>query len=235
MRQTDVSKTELVEGPDQAVTLPDVCSYVRGSYRALDKLGPDPSACLHKRLRQAQPERVFTTPDHPELVEGQAQPERGDPHDCEMWVRARVEPGAGPWRRRTPPDRTWVTDLRGAAGGTRQGRILGRRAAQQWGRRAQRASSSDSPGLFERSERSERSEFPGATPLRAAQCSRRIAPTAPDSAPAGCRLPRSSRPMRMPRSSQTMQMPRSPRRCENRDQPAPFNQTTPISSPINTG
>ena len=68
-----------------------------------------------------------------------------------QWVGAsttlvgRVQPGTGPWRQRTFP------------GCTRQGRILGRRAAQ---------------------------------------CSRRSAPTAPDSAPAGCRLPRSSRPMR---------------------------------------
>ena len=42
----------------------------------------------------------------------------------------------------------------------------------------QRASLSDSPRLFERSERSERSEFCGATPDRAAQCSRSEAQTA---------------------------------------------------------
>ena len=53
-----------------------------------------------------------------------------------------------------------------AAGGIRRGRFVGRREAQERGRRAQRASWSDSPRLFERSERSERSEFRGATPLR---------------------------------------------------------------------
>jgi len=66
-----------------------------------------------------------------------------------------------------------------AAGGARWGRFLGRRGAQAWGRRAQRASLSDSPHLFERSERSERSELCGATPGRAPQRSRRAAPTAP--------------------------------------------------------
>ena len=65
-----------------------------------------------------------------------------------------------------------------AAGGARRGRFLWRRAAQAWGRRAQRASLSDSPRLFERSERSERSEFCGATPGRASQWSRSEAQTA---------------------------------------------------------
>jgi hypothetical protein len=46
-----------------------------------------------------------------------------------------------------------------AAGGTRRGRFLERRAAQAWRRRAQRASKTDSPRLFERNERSEWSEF----------------------------------------------------------------------------
>jgi len=54
----------------------------------------------------------------------------------------------------------------------------------------QRASLSDSPRLFERSERSERSEFCGATPDRAAQCSRSEAQTATAWAPGGYRLPR---------------------------------------------
>ena len=44
-----------------------------------------------------------------------------------------------------------------------------RRGTQPWGRRAQRASSTDSPRLFERSERSERSELCGATPGRVPQ------------------------------------------------------------------
>jgi hypothetical protein len=90
-----------------------------------------------------------------------------------------------------------------APGGVWWGRFLGRRAAQDWRRRAKRASTTDSPRLFERSERS---EFCGATPGRAGspgheqssglfvpgerpgrlarrglqgQCSRRAAPTAP--------------------------------------------------------
>ena len=51
-----------------------------------------------------------------------------------------------------------------AAGAARRGRCVGRRGAQVRGRRAySRASLSDSPRLFERSERSERSEFCGAT------------------------------------------------------------------------
>jgi len=49
---------------------------------------------------------------------------------------------------------------------------------------------SDSPHLFERRERSERSELCGATPDRAAQCSRRAAPTATVERTAGRRLPR---------------------------------------------
>jgi len=65
-----------------------------------------------------------------------------------------------------------------AAGGIRRGRFLGRRGTQERGRRAQRASWSDSPHLFERSERSSRSELCGATPLRVPQRSRRGAPTA---------------------------------------------------------
>ncbi len=63
----------------------------------------------------------------------------------------------------TPPS---APRRRRSAGGARQGRIVGRREAQDWGRRAQRASMTDSPHLFERSERSERSESCGATPVR---------------------------------------------------------------------
>ena len=62
------------------------------------------------------------------------------------------------------------------------------------GAHAVRASSSDSPHLSERSERSERSELCGATPARAAQCSRRAAPTASAFASARHRLPRRSAP-----------------------------------------
>ena len=58
----------------------------------------------------------------------------------------------------------------GGARGWRRGR---RRGAQDRGWRAQRASTSDSPGLSDRSERSERREFPGAAPGRAPQRSRR--------------------------------------------------------------
>ena len=53
-----------------------------------------------------------------------------------------------------------------------------RRAAQGSRPRAQRASLTDSPRLFERSERSERSEFRGGPRDRAAQGSRRAAPAA---------------------------------------------------------
>ena len=69
---------------------------------------------------------------------------------------------------------SWQTlNVGSAAGGTRQGRFLGRRGAQGQGRRAQRASISDSRALLERSERSERSEFDRATLDRAPQRSRR--------------------------------------------------------------
>ncbi len=72
-------------------------------------------------------------------------------------------------------------------GATRSGRIVGRREAQDWGRRAQRASMTDSPHLFERSERSERSESCGATPVRASQWSRRVSDDRPTMSP--CRAP----------------------------------------------
>jgi hypothetical protein len=78
-----------------------------------------------------------------------------------------------------PQGNRMVPAWKAAPGGAWRGRFLGRRAAQDWRRRAQRASTTDSPRLFERSERSERSEFRGATPGRAAQWSRRAAPTAP--------------------------------------------------------
>ena len=65
-----------------------------------------------------------------------------------------------------------------AAGGARRGRSLWRRGAEIRGRRAQRASSSCLPKLFERRERSEHSEFFGTTPGRAPQRSWRQAPTA---------------------------------------------------------
>jgi len=70
--------------------------------------------------------------------------------------------------------RSLALPCRGRAAG---GAPLGRREAQERGRRAQRASCSVSPRLSERSERSERSELRGATPLRASQRSRRAAPT----------------------------------------------------------
>jgi len=70
-----------------------------------------------------------------------------------------------------------------AAGGSRQGRFVGRREARAWGRRAQRASWTDSPRLFDHSEQSERRELRGATPGRASQWSRRKAPTAPPESP----------------------------------------------------
>ncbi len=74
-----------------------------------------------------------------------------------------------------------------AAGGTRQGRFVGRRGEEDWGRRAQRASWTDSPHLSERSERSERSELCGATPGRAPQRSRQR--SADRSTMSPCRVP----------------------------------------------
>ena len=68
-----------------------------------------------------------------------------------------------------------VPERQAAPGGRR---FLWRRGAQVRGRRAQRASSSDLPQLFECSERSERSEFCGTTSGRAPQCSRSAAETA---------------------------------------------------------
>jgi hypothetical protein len=65
-----------------------------------------------------------------------------------------------------------------AAGGARWGRFVWRRGAQAFSRRAQRASWTDSSRLFERSERSSRSEFRDATEGRAPQRSRREATTA---------------------------------------------------------
>jgi len=53
-----------------------------------------------------------------------------------------------------------------------------RSAGPRWACASARASSSDSPRLFERSERSERSEFRGATSDRAPQGSRPAGPTA---------------------------------------------------------
>ena len=50
------------------------------------------------------------------------------------------------------------------------------RSADHWAARRRRASCTDSPGLFERSERSERSEFPGGPSDRASQGTWRAAP-----------------------------------------------------------
>ncbi len=60
-----------------------------------------------------------------------------------------------------------------AAGGTRQGRFLGRRAAQGLRPRAQRVRELTCRRMSERRERSERSEFGDGPQDRAAQCSRR--------------------------------------------------------------
>jgi len=84
-----------------------------------------------------------------------------------------------------------------AAGGSRQGRFVGRREAQPSGRSAQRASWTDSAHLFERSERSERSELCGATQGRASQRSRRSRPPHHEPLPAAaCREARSLRAKR---------------------------------------
>ena len=71
----------------------------------------------------------------------------------------------------------FASQRRGRAAGAA---TLRRRGAEGCGRRAlkARASTSDSPHLFERSERSERSELCGATADRAPQGSRPAGPTA---------------------------------------------------------
>ena len=103
------------------------------------------------------------------------------------------------------------------AGGSRgrrcpAGRCGRRRAAQgRVGARAARASSSDSPQLFERRERSERSEFCGATPAEQRSgvgAQRRPPASAP---PAGRRLPRRSRPRRRRDEMKTAASKRNPR------------------------
>ena len=97
-----------------------------------------------------------------------------------------------PLRRRWSPSVERLPTVLLAAGGTRQGRFLGRRGAERMGRRAQRASITDSRALLERSERSERSEFDRATHARAPQRSRRTRrPPEHESLPGtACREPR---------------------------------------------
>jgi hypothetical protein len=87
----------------------------------------------------------------------------------------RAAPGGMRWRCVLPHMPTPVQQRRVRAdwGAPRR-----RRAAQGWWPRAQRASLTDSAQLFERSERSERSEFCAGPRGRAAQGSRRAAPTA---------------------------------------------------------
>ena len=89
---------------------------------------------------------------------------------------SRRDAGSRPAARRSPTQRTAVS--RKAVGGRRAQRLCGdeKRRAGVGARSALRGLTCRS--LFERSERSERSEFCGATPARASQCSRRAAPTA---------------------------------------------------------
>ena len=89
---------------------------------------------------------------------------------------SRRDAGSMPAARRSPTQRTGVS--RKAVGGRRAQRLCGdeKRRAGVGARSALRELTRRS--LFERSERSERSEFCGATPARASQCSRRAAPTA---------------------------------------------------------
>ena len=87
----------------------------------------------------------------------------------------------------------------------------------------QRASSTDSPHLSERSSRSERSELSGATAVRAAQGSRRNAPTAEPSPPGRCRLSRRAMP--------TSGMSHNPLSGVRHKQPKPQpDATSPASS-----
>jgi len=97
-----------------------------------------------------------------------------------------------PYRARpASPGRPDTNGLSVAAGGSRRGRLVGRRGAERAGRRAQRASLSFSSRLSERSARRARSELRDAPCPRAPQGSRRVQrPTAPPGARAGSRLPR---------------------------------------------
>ena len=85
-------------------------------------------------------------------------------------TRAFAESPPAPFARTNLGTSRWVASGGGDLGGDEQRRAgVGAR---------QRASSTDSSPLFERSERSERREFGDATSGRAAQCSRRAAATA---------------------------------------------------------
>jgi hypothetical protein len=92
------------------------------------------------------------------------------------------------WPATTGSTRPWAALRRGVSAGAEQRRDEG-------GAR-QRASTTDSPGLFERRAQRARSEFPGAPSFRAAQGSRPAGPTARRLArPQGCPGPcRSTRP-----------------------------------------
>ena len=91
--------------------------------------------------------------------------------------------GVRPPRPHAPvvPERQAAAAGRAVRGAEQRSAVVGAR---------QRASTTDSPRLFERSSRSERSELSGATTVRAAQGSRRNAPTAEPCPPGRCRLSR---------------------------------------------
>ncbi len=87
-----------------------------------------------------------------------------------------------------------------AAGAAPRGRLGSRRGTQRRGRRAQRASLTDSSPLSGRNERSEWREFGDAPPARVPQGSRRSRPT-PQEPPRGraCRVRASGRSKTVPR------------------------------------
>ncbi len=102
---------------------------------------------------------------------------RGKPRASSPWLAARRrracrrQPGSMPGWGLSPTKNRAASQSRGRV---RAGAPVRRRGAEGFGRRAYaRASSTDSPHLFERSERSERSELCGATETRAPQRSRR--------------------------------------------------------------
>jgi hypothetical protein len=105
------------------------------------------------------------------------------------YVAADAHPPAALLMHRSRRRHTPIVTARGAVPG---GSDLwgGEKRRLEAGTRAARASTSDSPRLFQRNERSEWSEFRGAASGRASQRSRPSRPTATVGAPAGCRSPR---------------------------------------------
>jgi hypothetical protein len=95
---------------------------------------------------------------------------------------SRYSPPPGPTRSLAAALAVWGATLAvsgkvggwGGSGLARMARLP--RSAEHWAARRRRATWTDSPGLFERSERSERSEFSGGPSDRASQGTWRVAP-----------------------------------------------------------